>query len=272
MSRETPRLRLAVLDWAGTTVDHGCFAPVAPFVETMRRLGIELSVAQARGPMGLLKLDHLRKLFELESVSAQFRARQGREWTEDDVRTAYDQHFIPLQLGCVQQCSRLVPGLLPAVAALRERGLKIGTTTGYFRDAAELTYAAAAEQGYRPDCNFNPGDVPTARPAPWMVFRAMEATGVYPPCCVVKVGDTLPDIEEGLAAGAWSVGVIATGSDVGLSEAEWNALSTAERQRQLEAVGRKLREAGAHFAIPSIADLPALVTEIDRRLAAGQRP
>jgi phosphonoacetaldehyde hydrolase len=263
---------LAVLDWAGTTVDHGCFAPVAPFVETFRRLGLEVSVAEARGPMGLLKLDHLRKLFELESVSTQFRARSGRAWTEDDVRAAYDQHFIPLQLGCVRECSRLVPGLLPAVAALRVRGLRIGTTTGYFRQAAELAYAAAAEQGYVPDCNFNPDDVPAGRPAPWMVFRAMEATGVYPPRCVVKVGDTIPDIEEGLAAGTWSVGVISTGSDVGLSEAEWNALSRAEQQRRLDAGGRKLREAGAHFAIPSIADLPGLVAEIDRRLAAGERP
>lgn len=272
MSFETPRLRLAVLDWAGTTVDHGCFAPIAPFVETLERLGLEVTVAEARGPMGLLKLDHLRKLFELDRATAQFKAKYGRAWTEDDVRTAYDQHFIPLQLGCVRDCSKLLPGVLATVAALRGQGLKIATTTGYFSEAAELAYAAAADQGYKPDFNFNPGHVPAGRPAPWMVYRAMEAAGVYPPCCVVKVGDTVPDIEEGRAAGAWSVGVISTGSDVGLSEDEWNALAKPEQQRQLDTVGRKLRDAGAHFTIPSIADLPGLVAEIDRRLAAGERP
>jgi phosphonoacetaldehyde hydrolase len=269
---DTPRLRLAVLDWAGTTVDHGCFAPIAPFVETLKRLGLEATVADARGPMGLLKLDHLRKLFELESVSAQFKTKNGRAWTEEDVRTAYDTHFIPLQLGCVRDCSKLLPGVLATVAALRGQGLKIATTTGYFAEAAKLAYAAAAEQGYKPDFNFNPGDVPAGRPAPWMVFRAMEAAGVFPPHSVIKIGDTIPDIEEGRAAGVWSVGVISTGSEIGMSEEEWNSIAKPEQQRLMDIVGRKLRDIGAHFTIPSIVDLPGLVTEIDRRMAAGERP
>ncbi len=39
-------LQLVVFDWAGTTVDHGCFAPVVPFQELFRARGVDLTVAE----------------------------------------------------------------------------------------------------------------------------------------------------------------------------------------------------------------------------------
>ncbi len=60
-------IRLVVFDWAGTTVDHGSFAPVTPFVEALARHGVRVTTAEARGPMGLHKRDHLVALFRLPS-------------------------------------------------------------------------------------------------------------------------------------------------------------------------------------------------------------
>jgi phosphonoacetaldehyde hydrolase len=83
---------------------------------------------------------------------------------------------------------------------------------------------------------------------------------------VVKIGDTVPDIEEGLNAGAWSVGVSETGSELGLSEAELTALPRDERDLRTSRVRAKLLAAGAHYVIDSVRDLPDLLPEIERRM------
>src|SRR5262249_37385904 len=147
-------------------------------------------------------------------------------------------HFIPLQMDAIAHHSRLIPGLLDTVAELRKRGIKIGTTTGYFRQAAEVVFAEARVQGYEPDLNVLPDDVPAGRPYPWMIFRLMEELEVYPPAAVVKIGDTIHDIYEGLNAGAWSVGVLQSGSEVGCSEADLAALSREERGARIDRAAR----------------------------------
>lgn len=266
------KIALVVFDWAGTTVDHGCFAPVVPFVETLRRLGVEVTAREARGPMGLGKKDHLREILRLPQVTAGFRERHGRDWTEDDVTLGYERDFIPLQMESVDKCSEPLPGLLEAVGYLREQEIKVGTTTGYFAEAAEKTYAAAAARGYRPDCNVHPGLVSRGRPAPWMIFRIMETLGVFPPSAVVKIGDTLPDIEEGRNAGVWSVGVTQSGSEIGMSLDEWNSQPPATQARLHQETAARLLQAGAHDVIQSVADTRVVIERIHERLARGERP
>ncbi len=269
--RNSISIRLVVLDWAGTSVDHGSVAPVAAFVAAFARHGVAVSAAEARGPMGLAKRDHVRELFRQPPVGQRWRAAHGRDWTEADVESVYAA-FMPLQMEVLDHYAEPVPGLLACQEELRRRGIRIGGTTGYFRAAAERVAAAARRHGYAPDCTLCPEDVRAGRPAPWMVFRIMETLDVCPPAAVVKVGDTVPDIEEGRNAGAWSVGVTQTGSDVGCTAAELAALPDAERRERVAAAGRKLRAAGAHAVIGSVADLPALLDELNDRLARGERP
>lgn len=54
-----------IFDWAGTTVDYGCFAPVQAFVEVFRHFGIEPTMEEVREPMGMLKRDHIRAMLEM---------------------------------------------------------------------------------------------------------------------------------------------------------------------------------------------------------------
>ena len=260
----TRTIRLVVLDWAGTTVDFGCFAPVASFANALGRHGVEATAEQVRRPMGLAKRDHLRALLAAPELAGQFRARHGRDWTEADVDRIYDE-YIPLQLEAVGAHDRLVPGLLKVVEAIRSRGRKIATTTGYFREAARLVFDSATRQGYARDLDLLPDEVTAGRPAPWMIFRAMEASGVYPPSSVVKVGDTPADIAEGVNAGAWSVGVVASSSEVGLTEDAWRALPDGDRRAISDAVRAKFERAGAHATIETLAELPSLIEDLERR-------
>lgn len=266
------QIKLVVLDWAGTAVDFGCFAPVRPFVEALQRVGLTISEQQARGPMGLAKRDHLEALFRLPEAAAQWRSRHRREWNQDDVDLVYRDYFMPLQIECAGTCSAVITGLLEAVDALHRRGIKVGTTTGYFREAAEVAFQSASQQGYQPDHNVIPADVSAGRPAPWMIYRNMEALGVYPPAAVVKVGDTVFDIEEGLNAGAWSVGVTDSSSDVGLTQEQFSSLPDYERQIKITACSHRLRAAGAHDIIRTVAELPTLIDRIETRLKNGERP
>jgi phosphonoacetaldehyde hydrolase len=259
-------IRLVVFDWAGTTVDFGCFAPVAPFVEALARHGIKLEPAQVRGPMGLPKKDHLRALLELPEATRAWRAAHGRNWLEADVERIYHDTYVPLQLDAVSKHDRLVPGLLETLEELRRRGLKIASTTGYFRAAAVPLFESARQQGYERDVDVIPDDVPAGRPAPWMIFRAMERLGIYPPSAVVKVGDTFADIAEGQSAGAWCVSVIASSSELGRSEADWAGLGEAGRRRIVAEIGRRFRDAGAHSAIETLAELPAAIDDLERHL------
>src|SRR5262245_9066111 len=97
MDNRPPSIRLVVLDWAGTAVDHGSFAPVVPFMEAFARFGIAVSPAEARRPMGLPKRDHLAAVLRLPTVADRWRAVHGSDATDADVDRVYAA-FIPLQL------------------------------------------------------------------------------------------------------------------------------------------------------------------------------
>jgi phosphonoacetaldehyde hydrolase len=268
---DAPRVRLVIFDWAGTTVDSGSKAPLVPFVRAFAARGVAITQDEARGPMGLHKKDHIRALLQLPAVASRWRQTHGSDASENDIDELY-RIFVPLQLEVVEEHARLVPELLGCVELLRQRGLAIGATTGYFRAAAERVYQAAGLQGYKPNHCVCAEEVLAGRPAPWMIFRTMEALGHYPPASVVKVGDTVPDIGEGLAAGAWSVGVLRSSSEVGCTEAEWNALPPSEQVRRLAACRNTLLSAGAHAVVETLAELPALLDDIDQRLSRGEKP
>jgi phosphonoacetaldehyde hydrolase len=271
MQCHAAKVRLVIFDWAGTTVDHGCQAPLMPFVRALAARGVEIALEDARRPMGLHKKDHLRALLQLPDVSRRWRERYGSEATENDIDDLY-RHFMQLQLEVIDEFTRLMPGLLDVVGILRSRGIAIGASTGYFRAAAERVYRAAAAQGYRPDHCICAEEVTAGRPAPWMVFRIMEALGHFPPAIVVKVGDTVPDIGEGLAAGVWSVGVLRSSSYVGCTEEEWDALPLAEQVRRVDSCREKLLAAGAHAVVETLAELPAVLNDFDARLGRGEKP
>jgi len=266
----TPGIRLVIFDWAGTTIDFGCFAPVAAFQRAFAAHDVAVTAAEARGPMGLGKREHLHCMLQMTTVASRWRQVHGRDPNESDLESLY-RAFVPCQLEALDAHNKLVPGLLECLVGLRSQGLRIGGTTGYFRQAAEQVAAAAERQGYTPDCSVCAEDVAAGRPAPWMVFRVMEQLDIYPAWQVVKVGDTIPDIEEGRNAGAWSVGVTASSSLMACNEEDYQGLSGEERAGRLDNVRRQLFEAGAHAVIDSLAELPDLVKKLGHHVRVGGR-
>ncbi len=264
-------ISLAVFDWAGTIADFGCLAPVAAFVKAFADEGIAVSNEVARGPMGLDKKNHLRALLGEPQTSDAWTARTGRAWNEQDVDRLFGK-YVRCQMDALAEHAALVPETLACVENLRRKNIQIGTTTGYFRDAAQFMARAGKEQGFHSACDVCAEDVPVGRPAPFMLYRVMEHLQVYPASHVMKVGDTVPDIEEGLMAGAWSIAVTDSSSQMGLGQKEWAALDEPTRADRRAAVRGKFTAAGAHYVVDSIAELPRILDSIDERLANGECP
>jgi phosphonoacetaldehyde hydrolase len=265
------RLSAVVFDWAGTILDYGSCAPMGAFVRLFEQFGITISIAQARGPMGLAKWDHIQALTRLPEVAAQWETRYGHLPTEADVDRLYEV-FTPLNAAVVPDFAAFIPGALEAVAAVRARGLKVGSTTGYNRPIMEVVTAIAAKGGYVPDNLVCAGDQATGRPTPLMMWRCFADLGICWPATVVKVDDTEVGIEEGLNAGTWAVGVAVSGNAMGLPLAEWQALPPAEQATLRAEATAKLRAAGAHYVVDSVADLPTVLDAIAERLARGEQP
>ncbi len=264
-------VKAVILDWAGTTVDHGSLAPVRVLQEIFAKRGVPISEEEARRDMGVLKIDHIRKILFGTDVSARWHKVVKRDPIEADVDSLF-ANFVPLQLECLVKYSTVIDGVAETVARLRKRGIKIGSTTGYTRAMLEMILHPAAAQGYAPDCAITPDDVGAGRPHPWMIFANAVRMQVEPLEAIVKIGDTPVDIEEGLRAGVWTVGVARTGNMVGLSAEDFGALEPVEQATRLKTARTQLVEAGAHDVIDSVADCEAAIDAIEARIRKGERP
>jgi phosphonoacetaldehyde hydrolase len=267
----TNRIKAVILDWAGTVLDHGSRAPMGAFVEAFARFGVTISIADARGPMGMAKRDHIRLVGTAPAVAAAWRAKHGRDFDEAAIDAIFDV-FEPLNVAAVEAHSAIIPGVRDALGWCTARGIRIGSTTGYTRPIMEVLAPLAAAAGYVPDNIVCAGDLAAGRPSPLMMYRCFADLGVWPAAAVVKVDDTEPGIAEGLAAGSWTVGVTLTGNGVGLSAEELAALPEGERAALREAAAAPLLAAGAHLVIDSVADLPGAVAALSARAEAGESP
>jgi phosphonoacetaldehyde hydrolase len=105
-----------------------------------------------------------------------------------------------------------------------------------------------------------------------MIYENAVRMKVWPLEAMVKIGDTVSDIDEGRNAGTWTVGVAQTGNMIGLTQEQWQALPDHEQSKRLQTARRKLETAGAHYVIDTLADLDRVVDQIEARLIAGERP
>ena len=277
MSRENQRcaryhgrLQAVILDWAGTTVDFGSLAPVRTLQRVFARINISLTEPEARRDMGLAKKDHIRRILAMERISVEWKRVLGHLPGEPEVEELY-QHFVPLQLSCLLEYSTFIPGVIEAIDRFRGRGLKIGTTTGYTRAMLDLLVEAGRKAGYVPDCNLCPGDVGAGRPHPFMIYESAVRLLVYPLEAIVKVGDTAADIQEGLNAGAWTIGVAATGNMAGLSQTAFEGLSAPEREARVARARAELERAGAHYVVDKVGDVDGVLDDIDSHLQSAGR-
>ena len=147
--------------------------------------------------------------------------------------------------------------------------MKIGSTTGYNKEMMQILTSAAARQGYLPDSVVCATDVPAGRPAPWMAYRNAENLGIYPMQAIVKIGDTIADIEEGINAGMWSVGVVTSSNEMGMTQEEIRLMEPEELESRKQLVRNSFFEAGADYVIDDLSKTRDLIDKINEELAVN---
>lgn len=207
---------------AGTTVrDSGEVARA--FAAALADHGVDAAAAKINAVRGASKREAIATL-----VAPRYGADPGR------VEAVYSSFKHHLQRVFTREAVP-VAGARETFGWLRARGIRLALNTGFDRDITEILLEALKWRGIA-DAVICGDDVPQGRPAPYMIFHAMEAAGVTSVHHVLNVGDTVSDLQAAYNAGiAASVGV----------------LSGAHDREQLS------REPHA-WLIPSIADLPAL--------------
>ena len=189
-----------IFDWAGTTVDYGCFAPVQAFAEVFHAFGMEVTMEETRKPMGMLKRDHIKTMLEMPRIKRLWKSAHGRAVTEADIDAMHDT-FTEKLMSILDQFADPKPYVVETIARLRAMGLAIGSTTGYTDQMMAVVTRVAKEKGYAPDFWISPNSVDNyGRPYPYMIFENLKQLHIRDVHAAVKVGDTISDIKGGVAA------------------------------------------------------------------------
>lgn len=269
--KKPQNVQAVIFDWAGTTVDFGSFAPTKIFVEAFAEFDIDISLDEARGPMGMGKWDHIRTLCNEPRIAGCWQDVFNRLPTDDDVTMIY-KRFMPLQIEKIADYSDLIPGTLEVIAGLRAEGVRIGSCSGYPKVVMEKVVALAGQKGYEADYVVATDEVPNGRPWPAQSLQNVIALGISDVAACVKVDDTAPGLLEGRSAGMWTVALLMSGNALGLGWDEYQALPDSERHIQRARIQAQLEPCGAHYYIDTIADLPDVIAHINERLARGESP
>ena len=265
------KLQAAILDWAGTVVDFGSFAPTQIFVEAFAEFDVQVSIEEARGPMGMGKWDHIRTLCDQPQISERYKKVFGRTPSDDDVTAIY-QRFMPLQIEKIAEHSALIPGALETIAQLRGQGLKIGSCSGYPAQVMAKVVELAATRGYTADHVVATDQVPNGRPWPAQALANVIALGIDDVGACVKVDDTVPGILEGRRAGMWTVALVCSGNALGLTYEQYRALDTTTLASERTRIHSLFEGSRPHYLIDTLSDLPEVIADINKRLANGEMP
>jgi phosphonatase-like hydrolase len=229
---------LIVLDVAGTLVDDAG-AVIDAFRGALDRVGIAAAPDELNAVRGANKIQVFRTFAGRAfgpSPDAVQAANEGLALFNDELLVRFRDG--PLDL---------FPGAGEALEEMRAAGFKLATNTGFPRAVAEAVRARLRRALGPLDAEICGDDVPAGRPAPYMIFLAMERADVPDARRVVTVGDTPLDLQAGANAGAAGVVGVLTGTH------DWRSLG-AVRHTHL---------------IPSVAELPSLLRD---EFGAGGEP
>jgi phosphonoacetaldehyde hydrolase len=269
--QQPQQLQAAILDWAGTVVDFGSFAPTQIFVEAFAEFAVPVTLAEARGPMGMGKWDHIRTLCNVPEIAERYRAAFGRLPSDDDVTAIYER-FMPLQIAKIAEHSALIPGALETITGLLNQGLKIGSCSGYPAVVMEKVVQLAERNGYVADHVVATDEVPNGRPHPAQALANVIALGISDVAACVKVDDTTPGILEGRSAGMWTVALTCSGNALGLTYAQFKDLPAEQLARERVRIAQLFEGSRPHYLIDTINELPAVIDDINARLKRGETP
>jgi phosphonatase-like hydrolase len=194
---------LAALDMAGTTVDEGGLVYAA----------LEAAVAEAvGGPVSAQLMSEWKGTSKEEAIAGLLKA-VGSDDSHARVLTVYKVFTSKLEAAYGTTPPAPIPGVLELFETLRRAGVKVALQTGYAEPVANSIMTGLGwTVGETVDALVTSDTVVASRPAPYLIFHGMEATGVMDVRRVLTAGDTPNDLIAGMNAGVGFVVGVTTGS------------------------------------------------------------
>jgi phosphonatase-like hydrolase len=176
-----PAIRLVVLDVGGTIIEDRGDLPEA-LRSAMANHGVTVSLAEIGQWRGASKREIIRHFVKEEKRA-------------DEIYKEFSANLIGIYKSVPP-----IAGVEDAFRKLRESGLLLATNTGFDRAIANSIFQRLGWEKYFA-ATICSDDVAQGRPAPFMIFHAMEAARVNNVAEVVAVGDTPLDLQAGSRAG-----------------------------------------------------------------------
>ena len=190
-------IQLVVFDVAGTTVDDSGGAVLRCLIEAARAYDLPGSDEELNSLMGMNK----REVFDLLAERRFSADKEAVRRVSGEALAA----FIEAMRSYYDRSLRPLPGAEETFAYLRERGIKVATDTGFDATINTMVMERLNWPGRLTDLAVCSSDVPLGRPAPYMIFYAMQRLGIFDVRQVMKIGDSPADMEEGYNAGCSEV-------------------------------------------------------------------
>ena len=213
-------MKVVIFDWGGTIIDFGCQSPLISFEKAFKDAGYPVTRQHIIKYMGNSKREHVRKLLkDLGKLT-------------DSLEEKIYANFKEILMQEIPKHLDLTPGYTTLMDYLHLKGYKIGSTTGYTREMTNRIVECGSHM-YLPTISVTSDEVGHGRPSPDMVYENLLLLGIDHPRYLIKIGDTIADIEEGVAAGAHLViGVVDSSSLMGLTVDEYQNMSEKELEER----------------------------------------
>ncbi|WP_368654179.1 phosphonoacetaldehyde hydrolase [Ornithinibacillus sp. 4-3] len=257
------KIKAVIFDWAGTIVDFGSMDPVVALKNVFKSFQIDVSYELVRESMGKHKKDHIRDILTSASSASQWESIYHQSWTEEDVEMVY-QSFNKELIHVLSTDAEMLDGVLELFQALRERGIKIGSSTGYRKDMLDLIINQITDERLLPDFIVTASEVEKGRPYPDMILKNLELMDIKDKQQVINIGDTSVDILSGLNAGVFSAGVLIGSNQMGLSKEEFQSLNEKEKEEIISNTQKKFEQSGANAIARQIGDVLEIINDLER--------
>ncbi len=202
-------IQLVVFDMAGTTIEDSGGRVLRCLIETTRSLDLPGTEEELNALMGMDKREVFGLLAERRYPQDVVRANQVADSALTNfvarMRATYEDKLTPM------------PGVEETFTFLRKRGISVATDTGFDATIGGLIMERLNWLGRLVDCAIYSSDVSRGRPAPYMIFRAMERLNVHDVRQVMKIGDSPSDLEEGMNAGCGEVIGVLSGAHTAIT-------------------------------------------------------
>ena len=267
-------IKAVIFDMSGTIIDPFCISSALSFVSAFRQNGFNISIREARDPMGLRKDLHIKEILNDFSVRKRWIEEMRRDPTEDDIKNIHTS-FEKTQFKILPSYANIIDGVEETVDILKTNyKIKIGITTDLDRKMVDIvldknpkfiTKCIVSGDELRENIGY--------RPKPYMLWKNLFNMGINPIQSVVKVDDTVVGIEEGINAGCWTIGVSDWGNYMNINSiGEYEKLNYYQLEEKRKISKKRLLDGGAHYVVDNVKNIPEVILDINSKLEADIHP